>query len=218
MKLLACLAGYASLVVRTLRRAMSLPVGQASRVGGSTLVPHLPRSAAVGLAMLLILAFAAPALAKGPGGNSGASAACENGGYLNWTRHDGSTFKNEGDCTRYAAKGGTLTPAVISPITLTYYPYPPDGPGEPSRWGVLIGYAVEPGGSFNITWLTLSGDWSVFMGLSPDPGQETGLVTISTTECYIDGEPFTSAEAVVTAANGVQTTYDLPAPDVCGYE
>ena len=66
------------------------------------------RTAAIALAMLSILAIAAPVAAKPGSGNSTGSAACENGGFRNWTRANGTNFKNEGDCTNYTAKGGVL--------------------------------------------------------------------------------------------------------------
>jgi hypothetical protein len=60
---------------------------------------------------LLMVSLTVPVLGA-KGGNSTASKACENGGYVNWTKANGSTFKNEGDCTKYAAMGGTLVAAA----------------------------------------------------------------------------------------------------------
>src|SRR5215213_1232127 len=47
---------------------------------------------------------------------------CEEGGYLDYTDANGNPFKNEGQCTRYAARGGQLVPVpVLTPdITITY--------------------------------------------------------------------------------------------------
>ena len=45
-------------------------------------------------------------LAKG--GNSAAAHACQQGGYLNLFRIDGTGFKNTGDCVSYAAHGGVF--------------------------------------------------------------------------------------------------------------
>jgi hypothetical protein len=47
------------------------------------------------------------ALAAG-GGNTDAAHACQHWGYLNLQGSDGTTFKNEGQCVSYAARGGTL--------------------------------------------------------------------------------------------------------------
>ena len=69
---------------------------------------RLTRSFAVLVLILTVLGMlAAPTLAA-PGGNSTASAACAGEGYRNYTRKDGSTFKNEGQCTKYEAQGNTL--------------------------------------------------------------------------------------------------------------
>ena len=65
------------------------------------------------LALLSIVMFAAPVLAA-PGGNSAASAACKNGGYVNFTDTSGNPFRNEGACVSYAAHGGTLVPVAVA--------------------------------------------------------------------------------------------------------
>ena len=62
------------------------------------------------LALLGVLAMPASAA---PGGNAGNAAACENGGYLTYTTTDGTAFKNEGQCVRYAVKGNEL---VLTPV------------------------------------------------------------------------------------------------------
>jgi hypothetical protein len=69
------------------------------------------------LAVLTILALAAPVAAK-PGGNDAGSAACANGGYLNWTTSTGAAFKYEGACTKYTAKGNARV-AIVS-VTAQY--------------------------------------------------------------------------------------------------
>ena len=73
------------------------------------------RAAALALALLVTLAIAAPALAKS-GGNAEAAAACQEGGYLEWTDSAGNAFRNSGECVSYAAHGGTLTPVVVDPV------------------------------------------------------------------------------------------------------
>jgi hypothetical protein len=63
---------------------------------------------------LMLVLCAALALTVGAttasagGGNSGNAQACQQGGWQNLVRSDGSTFKNQGDCVSYAAQGGTL--------------------------------------------------------------------------------------------------------------
>ena len=65
------------------------------------------------ITIALLLAGAArpsaPASASAQG-NSEAAHACQQGGYVNWTRQDGTTFDNTGQCVSYAARGGTLVP------------------------------------------------------------------------------------------------------------
>jgi hypothetical protein len=51
-------------------------------------------------------------VAAAPGGNAANAAKCEEGGYLNYTDANGNVFKNEGQCTSYAARGGTLVPVA----------------------------------------------------------------------------------------------------------
>lgn len=63
---------------------------------------------------LLLLLFAALVLTIGAGtgtaggGNSDAAKACQQGGWKNLMREDGTGFKNDGDCVSYAAHGGKL--------------------------------------------------------------------------------------------------------------
>jgi hypothetical protein len=48
--------------------------------------------------------------ASAGGGNSDAAKACQQGGWQNLAREDGTEFENTGDCVSYAAQGGTLEP------------------------------------------------------------------------------------------------------------
>jgi hypothetical protein len=59
----------------------------------------------------------APSLSGAPlfsMGNSDAAHACQQGGYQHLFRTDGTSFKNAGDCTSYAAQGGTLADRVAT--------------------------------------------------------------------------------------------------------
>ena len=47
-------------------------------------------------------------LALAGGGNSDAAKACQQDGWKNLARQDGTSFKNTGDCVSYAAQGGVL--------------------------------------------------------------------------------------------------------------
>ncbi len=73
--------------------------------------------------VLLVLAVQSAASAQ-RGGYAEAAHACEEGGYTDYTRADGSPFTSTGDCVRYVATGGTLQPRVTAPrissIEVTY--------------------------------------------------------------------------------------------------
>jgi len=62
----------------------------------------------VPLAALVALAAIIAPLALA-GGNSSNAQACQESGWQNLVRQDGTTFTNTGDCVSYAAKGGVLT-------------------------------------------------------------------------------------------------------------
>ena len=66
------------------------------------------------LTLTILGVLAAPTLAKPGDGNAAASTACADGGYLDYTDANGAAFKNEGQCTSYAAQGNRLVP-VLTP-------------------------------------------------------------------------------------------------------
>lgn len=49
------------------------------------------------------------------GGNSGAAKACQNNGFLNFQRPDGTLFRNVGECVNFVAQGGVLQPIGGAP-------------------------------------------------------------------------------------------------------
>ena len=72
------------------------------------------------LVAVLVLAYAAVPAPVAVAGNVDAAHACQQGGYLILTRSDGTSFKNAGECTSYAARGGSITgvgPACTSTAT-----------------------------------------------------------------------------------------------------
>jgi hypothetical protein len=85
-------------------------------------------------------------LAK-PGTSTG-SPACLSGGYLNYTDANGRTFRSEGQCSRYTAKGGTLTPVVVTTPVPT--------PDPTSTASVSLTFSGNTGGDAIMT-LTGSG-------------------------------------------------------------
>jgi hypothetical protein len=64
---------------------------------------------AVMVPLFAVVAYAAA------GGNAANAAKCEEGGYLDYTDDQGNAFKNEGQCTSYAAMGGQLVPVPTGP-------------------------------------------------------------------------------------------------------
>jgi hypothetical protein len=67
---------------------------------------------AVMVPLFAVVAYAAA------GGNEANAAKCAEGGYLNYTDAQGNPFKNEGQCTSYAARGGQLVPVPTADISL----------------------------------------------------------------------------------------------------
>jgi hypothetical protein len=63
-------------------------------------------------------------LAAAGGGNSNNAQACQQGGWQNLARQDGTGFTNTGDCVSYAARGGTL---AAKPAPITQVPAPTFG-------------------------------------------------------------------------------------------
>jgi hypothetical protein len=62
------------------------------------------------VAMALMVPLFAVVAYAAAGGNAANAHKCKQGGYLDYTDANGNPFKNEGQCTRYAAKGGQLVP------------------------------------------------------------------------------------------------------------
>lgn len=63
------------------------------------------------LALAVVVALAITTLLAGQiamGGNSDAAHACQQGGYASLQGSDGTLFKNAGECTAFAAHGGTI--------------------------------------------------------------------------------------------------------------
>jgi len=72
--------------------------------------------AALALTVGVATATAGHGHGKGKGGNSAAAHACQHGGYKNFVRSDGTSFKNTGACVSYAAHGGTLVAKTQSQL------------------------------------------------------------------------------------------------------
>lgn len=61
--------------------------------------------------------MASPVAAQG---KSEAAQLCQNDGYLDYTRQDGSTFKNAGQCTSYAAQGNELESVSVADLSFAF--------------------------------------------------------------------------------------------------
>ena len=163
------------------------------------------RMAAIALALLSTLALAAPALAN-RGGNAAASAACEDGGYADWTDAEGNAFRNAGACVSYAARGGQLMPVEINPFTVSYR-----ASGANGFVATVAGTGLQPDTSADlmITW----GGEPQFFGSVVGP---SGAVTFDVASvCTSGGSPLTAVGAAGTPDGGEHTEYPLPLPSIC---
>jgi hypothetical protein len=155
------------------------------------------------LAVIGTLALAAPAVAQ-PGGNADASAACEDGGYVNWTDAAGNAFRNAGACVSYAAHGGTLVAVVVSPFSVAY-----EAAGPNAFRATLTGTGLEPGSAVDL--VVTRGDATQFIGELADSSGDVTLV--ASIACVSAGSPVTAMGANGTPAGGTATEYSLPVPD-----
>lgn len=95
-----------------------------------------------------LVAGAAQAKPSGPGpGNSPNAKACQQDGWKELTRQDGSAFASAGECTSYAARGNALNPPDEGPVNGA----PAANPDfySPSFFGVLT--VFPPGVLLNDT-------------------------------------------------------------------
>jgi hypothetical protein len=74
------------------------------------------------------------------------------GGYLDWTRADGTLFRNTGACVSYVAHGGTLSPVTTITGTLTLFSIELN-PDTPPGWCALRTEATGfPPGAYLLRW------------------------------------------------------------------
>jgi hypothetical protein len=186
--------------------------GQMGRVRMSTTCRGrgFRRGTAIALALVSTTILVAPALAKSggnAGGNSAASAACENGGYQNWTDAAGKPFRNAGACTSYAAHGNALVPVApvpVNPFSVTYA-----RSGSSGFQATVTGSGMQPESTVDLflTW----GDVSTFLG---DQADASGNVSFTATAICISGaSPLTAVSVFGIPAGGEQTEYAVPMPD-----
>lgn len=110
--------------------------------------PQLRTLAVVLLLSLLTVPFGANAA---PGGGNGANAhLCQQGGWQDLTRTDGTPFKNQGDCISYAAQGGTVVTMPSPAISATSSPGPINANFGPTWLVTVSGTGFTPGGAVTI--------------------------------------------------------------------
>jgi hypothetical protein len=100
--------------------------------------------------MLVVMAVIVPLFAvvayAAAGGNTANAHKCEEGGYLDYTKSNGDPFKNEGQCTSYAAKGGQLVPVPTADISLDQAAGTISGTGFTPLSPIRIQQEYAPGG------------------------------------------------------------------------
>jgi hypothetical protein len=113
--------------------------------------------------MAMSLGLLTGPVAAATGGNSANAANCEEGGYLKYTDAKGNAFKNEGQCTRYAARGGQLVPVPTAADTCRNLAIETLGPSfDPS------GYTFIGGTAGNDSFTNTLGQREVFCGCGGD--------------------------------------------------
>ena len=130
----------------------------------------------LGCAALFALTPGLAAAQSSGGGNSPAAHACQDGGFVNLVRSDGSTFANVGDCVSYAARGGTLVPVTLNvsfspccdglntivtaigsglePGSIVTYTFINDSGTQFGPAPVPVNPTVAPDGNFSSEWVT----------------------------------------------------------------
>jgi len=163
------------------------------------------RTAAIALAVVSTLVIAAPALAKS--GNSAAAAACQNGGYLDWTDVAHTPFRNTGACVSYAAHGGTLIAVVVEPVNPFSVSY--RAAGSNGFQATVTGSGLEPDSSVDV-FFTWGGTTSFFGDVANGSGE---VAFTASGACVSLGSPLTEVAVAGTPAGGEQTEYPVPLPD-----
>jgi hypothetical protein len=97
-------------------------------------------------ALAMVVGLLAGPVAAAPGGNAANAHKCEEGGYLDYTDAEGNPFKNEGQCTSYAARGGKLVPVPTADITLDQAAGSISGTGFTPNSSITLTRAYSPSG------------------------------------------------------------------------
>jgi len=150
-------------------------------------------------ALAMVVGLLAGPVAAAPGGNAANAHKCEEGGYLDYTDPQGNPFKNEGQCTSYAARGGQLVPTGphlsldLSAGTISGTGFTPNSP-------IALSGEFVPNRNFSF----------ITFGLSTDA---TGAFTTGDLRedlTFCPTESTTSVEVTATDAEGVTVTQSFP--------
>ncbi len=135
------------------------------------------------------------ATATAGGGNSDAAKACQQGGWQNLVRQDGSGFKNTGDCVSYAAQGGVL---MAKPnLTLT-------GNGSATHAPITTAETVVYAGTYT-------------NGSVPAPGATVGLTVFHGDGCATGTAFYTDPSYATTDTSGTYSKESGTPPGVGEY-
>jgi hypothetical protein len=149
-------------------------------------------------ALAMVVSVLAGPVAAAPGGNAANSAKCEEGGYLDYTDAERTPFKNEGQCTSYAAKGGQLVPVPTADISLD------------QAAGSISGTGFTPNSSSFFVTTAFSPSGLTVFGLNPVTTDATGAF-VSSGWNFCLGEGDTSANVKVSnRALAVRVTETFP--------
>lgn len=133
----------------------------------------------LGCAALFALTPGLAAAQSSGGGNSPAAHACQDGGFVNLVRSDGSTFANVGDCVSYAARGGTFIPVTLNAS------FSPCCDGQ-NTIVTVTGSGLEPGSIVTDTYINDSGTQ---VGPAPVPVNPTVAPDGSFSSEWVTGCP-----------------------------
>lgn len=100
----------------------------------------------VTVSLVIVVGLLAVPVAAAPGGNSANAAKCHQGGYLDYTDANGNPFKNAGQCTSYAARGGQLVPVPTADIFLDQASGTISGTGFTPNSPITLTRAYSPNG------------------------------------------------------------------------
>jgi hypothetical protein len=161
------------------------------------------RATVVGLGVLASLALMAAPSWAAKGGNSANAALCEPGGFAGELfAQDGSSFKNAGKCTSYAAKGGQLVGLDVV--------------AEPAVGGQInetcTGFGLEPG---SLAACGAEYGPSKFFANLPTVATDGTLSFSGPVGCEAEGVKVTSVSVGAFTAEGGIAGFSRPPPSGC---